>query len=90
MVIVWDEPKRLSNLEMHGLDFADVRDRFAFEDALIVPSHPGEDGRPRFIAVNVLDGQIVTLVFSPLGIEAISLISFRPASRKERKAYASR
>src|SRR4051812_34430067 len=61
MEIVWDEPKRLANLETHGLDFADARDRFAFEDAMIVPSYPGADGRPRFIALGLLDGSLVAI-----------------------------
>jgi uncharacterized DUF497 family protein/uncharacterized protein (DUF4415 family) len=32
--IVWDEPKRLANLEKHGLDFADLDEAF-FENALV-------------------------------------------------------
>jgi uncharacterized DUF497 family protein len=51
MKIVWDEPKRLRNLEVHGLDFADAEQGFAFERALVVPSYPGPDGRPRYKAV---------------------------------------
>jgi uncharacterized DUF497 family protein len=33
--------------------------------------------------------EVVTLVFSALGSEAISFISLRPASRKERDIYAA-
>jgi len=87
MEIVWDEPKRDRNLRSHGLDFAAARDRFDFAGAWIEPSYPGKDGRARFIAVGPLDGDIVTLVFSRLGTEAISLISLRRASRKERKRH---
>lgn len=28
MKIVWDEPKRLANLDKHGLDFADLNETF--------------------------------------------------------------
>jgi uncharacterized DUF497 family protein len=87
MKIVWDESKRLSNLEIHGIDFVDVSDRFAFEDAVIAPTHPGADRRARFIAIGPLDGRLVTIIFSPLGTEALSLISVRRTSHKERKAY---
>ena len=94
MEIVWDEAKRLKNLrpepEGHGLDFADARDRFLWEGALTTPARPGRDGRARFLAVGRLDGELVALVFSLLGSEAISIISLRDASRKERKAYARR
>jgi uncharacterized DUF497 family protein len=34
-----------------------------------------------------LGDDLVTLVFSPLGAEAISVISLRPASKAERKLY---
>jgi hypothetical protein len=51
-------------------------------------SHPGQDGRARFAAIGLLDGDLVTLVFAPLGTEAVSAISLRKASRKERNRYA--
>jgi uncharacterized protein len=38
MRILWDEPKRLANLDKHGLDFADLDEAF-FDHALVVPSH---------------------------------------------------
>ncbi|WP_279356634.1 BrnT family toxin [Methylobacterium indicum] len=87
MRIVWDEPKREMNLSKHGLDFADARDRFVFEDATILPSYPAPDGRPRFVALNDLDGRLVAVVFSPLGTQALTLISLRPANRKERRIF---
>jgi uncharacterized protein len=41
----------------------------------------------RLLAVGRLDGSRVTAVFTLLGHEAISLVSMRPTSKKER-AYA--
>lgn len=87
MRVVWDEPKRALNRAKHGLDFADARDRFLFEDSVVVPSYPGPDGRARFPAIGVLDGLLVTAVIAPLGSEAPSLVSLRPASRAERRIY---
>ena len=81
--IVWDERKRLSNLDKHGLDFADLTLEF-LESAIIVRTKLG-----RFLAVERLaPAAWSTVVFAPLGSEAISVISMRPASRRER-AYAS-
>ncbi len=40
MIIVWDEPKRLANIDKHGLDFADLSLEF-FERALIRPAKRG-------------------------------------------------
>ena len=78
--IVWDEIKRRTNLAKHGMDFADLDPDF-FAEALLIRSREG-----RFIAVGEFKGVlIVTVVFRPLGQEAVSIISMRPASRKERK-----
>lgn len=73
--------------EGHGLDFADVEDGFDFGSAVVVPAKPGRDGRARFMALGFFRTCLHALVFSPLGSEGISLISFRPASTKERKTY---
>ena len=89
MIIVWDEPKRLRNIERHGLDFRDA-ERIVWAEAMIERSYPGPYGRPRYRAVGVLDDDLVTVVFALLGSEGLSLISLRPASRKERKQYAER
>jgi uncharacterized DUF497 family protein len=93
MLMVWDEPKRVRNLaappEGHGLDFADARDRFEWDTAMIVPSYPSKHGGQRSLAVGFLDDDLVALVFSLLGTEAVSAISLRPASNRERRAYVS-
>ncbi len=78
MKIVWDEPKRLANLAKHGLDFADLNSDFFSEAAV------GSTGKGRFVAVGEWAGIVITVIFRPLGAEAISVISMRPASRKER------
>ena len=70
------------------MDFADASDRFEWDTAMLFSSHPGADGRARFVALGYFDDRLVALVFSPLGTEAVSIISLRPASRKERTFYA--
>ncbi|WP_295049215.1 hypothetical protein [uncultured Paracoccus sp.] len=39
-MIVWDEPKRLTNLAKHGLDFAELDETF-FLAAMVVPARNG-------------------------------------------------
>ncbi len=85
---VWDEIKRQRNIRLHGLDFEAAAESFDFQEALIEPSYPGLDGRARFMAIGPLGDDLVALVFSLLGTEAISIISLRRASRKERRRYA--
>ncbi|SDR35522.1 hypothetical protein SAMN05444161_3087 [Rhizobiales bacterium GAS191] len=86
MKIVWDEPKRLANLETHGLDFADLGG-FEWDQALIIAGHVSELGGQRFKAIGEFDGRVAVVVFARLGSEAYSVISFRAASRKERRLY---
>jgi uncharacterized protein len=86
MKVVWDEPKRRINLARHGLDLADA-ESFDWDTALVLPGHTGDDGRPRFRAIGRLGRDLVTLVFSPLGSEAVSAISLRRASRLERRLH---
>jgi len=76
--IVWDEPKRQSNLARHGLDFADL-DEWFFLDAVTVPAK--ED---RYMTIGRLNDGTIAVVFAVLGTEGVSVISMRPASRKER------
>ena len=79
MKIVYDPPKRQANLDKHGLDFADLEDGAFFETALV---RPAKDGR--FMAIGRLADGTISVVFAVLGTEGISIISMRPASKKER------
>ena len=79
MRIVWDEPKRLANLATHEMDFADLDEAF-FETAAIVPVK-----FDRLAAVGRHREAVILVVFATLGAEAFSVISMRPASRKERR-----
>jgi len=83
-IITWDEPKRRANIAKHGLDFADLTIDY-FLAALVVPA---KHNRHKAIG-RLADGTIV-VIFTTLGTEALSVVSMRPASRMERKAYESR
>jgi len=81
MKIVWDEPKRLKTLAERGMDFASLQPEF-FAEAEVEGSRDG-----RFKAIGFLGDDVIAVVFRPLGAEAISIISMRAASRKERRRY---
>lgn len=85
-MITWDEPKRLANIARHDIDFIEA-ERFGWEDALIRPTHQGRSDRPRSKAIGLLDDRVIVVIFSPLGTEAISIISMRPARQDERRRY---
>jgi uncharacterized protein len=80
MIILWDENKRKTNLEKHGLDFADLTLEF-IEYARLEPSHNN-----RFKAINMLNGITLSVIFKLYGTEALSIISMRPAN-KRREQY---
>ena len=83
MKITFDEPKRQLNLENRGLDFANLTLEF-FESSTVVPAKNG-----RFKAIGEFQDTILAVIFKPLGTEAVSVISMRHASRKERKVHAN-
>lgn len=81
MNIIWDEPKRIANLEKHGMNFADLNETF-FDNALVLPSH---GNRYRAIGINIRG--VIVVVFAAYGKEAFSIISMRPARKDERQHY---
>jgi uncharacterized DUF497 family protein len=81
MIIVWDEPKRLANIDKHGIDFADIDEDFFLSASV----RPAKDGR--YAAIGEMDGMIV-VIFVVLGREGISIVSVRPANRRERSLLA--
>jgi hypothetical protein len=85
MRIIIDEPKRLSNLRKHGLDMADFAQGFDFDSARTFPAYPSRTGRTRFGLMGWFNGAVVVAaIMSPLGSEALSLVSLRLASQQER------
>ncbi len=78
IVIVWDEPKRQTNLGERDLDFADLDEAF-FLEAVIVPAK-----RDRYKAVGWFGQTVLAVIFVPLGTQGLSVISMRIANRKER------
>lgn len=80
--ITYDEPKRLANLDKHGLDFADLVDGVFFSSALVAPAQDG-----RFMAIGRFKDGTIAVVFALLGTQGLSIISMRHASKKERKLF---
>jgi uncharacterized DUF497 family protein len=79
--ILWDEPKRRTTLATRGLDFAVIEPEF-FEVATITPARNG-----RFRAIGPIAGMVIVVIFVRLGVEAVSVVSMRLASRRERQTY---
>jgi len=80
----WDERKRRANLEKHGLDFFEVIEVFESPHVVVPSTHEGEE--ERFLAIGVLEGRLVTVVYTTRS-EAVRIISFRRARHEEREKY---
>ncbi len=84
MYFEWDERKRLSNIEKHGIDFVDASRVFA--------SHPNFSyaseryGEQREVIIGQVHKQVIAVVFTRRQ-GAISIISARKARKHERKHY---
>jgi uncharacterized DUF497 family protein len=63
------------------LDFASLTEEF-FADALVISTKSG-----RYLAIGKDVNGVISVVFATLGLEGISVISMRPASKEERRLY---
>jgi uncharacterized DUF497 family protein len=85
MKFEWDEAKRATNLDKHGLDFELAHfvfagDTFTFEDNRMAY------GEQRFVTLGLLDDTVVVLVHTENDDE-IRVISLRKAVKNEQKLY---
>jgi uncharacterized DUF497 family protein len=85
MLFEWDEAKRLSNIEKHGIDFSDAFQMFDRRPRLDIGSR--RRGEDRFLSVALLDGRHATVVWISRGEDVIRIISFRRARRAEERQY---
>ncbi len=81
----WDENKRGSNLEKHGIDFHDAPDFFE-SDLLCFEDDRKDYGEKRFVAFGRLAGRLIVTAYT-LRYESIRILSMRKASDRERRLY---
>lgn len=86
-MFVWDEGKRTSNLKKHGLDFRDAGLVFDNPEKCTYRSPRAAD-EPRWLdlAMAVIHGKLLALIYTMREAD-VRVISFRAASREERKQY---
>lgn len=83
---VRDKAKRKSNLKKHGLDFRDAYLVYENPNKCTYDASRDDEYRLMDVALAVIKGRVLTLVYTGLG-EDVRVISFRNASREERKRY---
>lgn len=82
----WDEAKRMANLRKHKLDFRDAY--LVYDDLEKVTFRTQRGTEPRFqdIALVEIAENVLSLVYVMRG-DSVRVISFRLASRRERRVY---
>ncbi len=83
---VWDEAKRKSNLKKHGLDFREAYLVYENLDKCTYDASRADEYRLMDVALAVVRGRLLTLVYTERDDE-VRVISFRNASRTERRQY---
>ena len=84
MLFEWDETKRQTNLEKHGLDFRDSRLIFDGRDAVHVPAVYQEEAR--FVSIAAIGEKFYTVVWT-WRADSRRIISFRRSRSGEERAY---
>ena len=85
MAIVFDPEKRDWTLAARGLDFADAEEVFA-GPVVENPDDRADYGEDRFIAVGLLRGRMVVVIWTPRGDDR-HVISMRKANDREQRRY---
>ena len=89
MEFEWDEAKNQTNVRKHGIGFDTARR--IFEGTVATSADHRQDyGEERHISIGRVEAVAVIVVAHTERGGRIRLISARPASRKERKAYHER
>ncbi len=88
MEFEWDEAKRQSNLEKHGVDFIDAA-RILADSPLILEDTRRDYGEQRCIALGERNGLLFVVAFT-LRNGAFRIISARRANARERRSYEKR
>lgn len=86
MEFEWDPRKAASNLEKHGVDFADAVSVLFDDFAVTIPDeHPTEE---RFVTIGTdALNRVLAVVYAWRGRDTIRIISARRAETRERRQY---
>lgn len=86
MKLIWDETKRMSNLDKHGLDFRDAGEVLGSRFRLDIPVVRA--GESRIQSISYALGFLAVLTVVHTGRDgATRVISFHRASRTQREVY---
>ncbi len=82
----WDEEKNKTNIQKHGIDFADACEMFSLPLLTAVDDRQNY-GEDRWIGIGMLRGRVVVAAFTERGEETVRIISVRKALKHESERY---
>jgi len=90
MYYEWDKTKAASNIQKHGIRFADAVTALEDDSALTVEDDSAK-GERRFVTIGMNDTlRMLVVVWTERRINTIRIISARKATAHERKTYDKR
>ena len=84
----WNNTKRKTNLEKHGVDFA-VAEGFDWANALVREDDRKEYGETRYVAIAPIGNRLYVMVWCYRG-ENIRIINLRKANNREEAYYGKK
>mgnify|MGYP006441473365 CR=1 FL=1 len=90
MKFEWDNNKRQTNLDKHGVDFAGIIPLFFRQEALMLQDkrYSGNEQRYRLFCPD--QGVVFQVAYTVRDNEVIRIISARRANKRERRYYEQR
>jgi uncharacterized protein len=85
MEFEWDESKRPSNIDKHGVHFQRAREIFDGRPRVDIESQRGDEHR--FLSVSILDEAMVAVAWTQRPEDVVRLTSVRRARRGEGRQY---
>ena len=86
MKFEWDEDKNESNIEKHGLDFADAAE--IFESPILRALDTRQDyGEDRFFGLGLIEHRVVVVIYTLRDAGTVRVISLRKALQHEKQRY---
>jgi len=86
MKFEWDEAKRATNLEKHGVDFADAQKMW--QKAMVVAKDARREyGESRYVGIGRIEERVMVVVYTERAVDIVRIISLRKANSREVRSY---
>lgn len=83
---VWDPQKNRANVQKHGLHFSDAASVLA-GPILLTLDERHDYSEERWVGLGLLNGHVVSIVFTEPDVDIVCVISLRKATSDERARF---